>query len=317
MATCIYCLESKAADCFRKREHVLPESFGAFRDNLTLRDTVCDDCNKAFGDSVELHLARDTPDGLNRFLIGGKDPGEFKSLGRSSSLVSRATSGPLMGARVVHQAKEGVLGVKPLPQVALAKSDSGPWEKWFLLDQLPSSVEMQALVGEGYCHVHLCEVDDPEAALTALRERGFQCGPLWESRPAGWMSRERVETAGQLGVPFGRAITKVAFNYLAHEYGAGTALMAAFNTARRFARYGGGPDEVRIWDLLPPEPGPLPLGHLLSISWDPWERTADAVVSFHGSARYRIRLGANLLVVPTESRSHFFDLATMVARRVR
>src|SRR6266496_453632 len=104
-ATCIYCVESKPATAFTKAEHVLPQSFGRFKGNLTLRGVVCDDCNHFFGSTIELYLARDTPDGLNRYLIGGKDPEEFKSLGKNSSLVTRADSGPLKGALVAQRGR--------------------------------------------------------------------------------------------------------------------------------------------------------------------------------------------------------------------
>lgn len=38
---CIYCLEDKEAPFFQKAEHVLPQSFGKFEQNFTLRDMVC------------------------------------------------------------------------------------------------------------------------------------------------------------------------------------------------------------------------------------------------------------------------------------
>ncbi len=113
---------------------MLPQSFGRFKGNLMLRGVVCDDCNHLFGSTIELYLARDTPDGLNRYLIGGKDPEEFKSLGKNSSLVTRADSGPLKGALVAQRVVDGKLGAAPLQQVALGKTDGGPYDKWFTVD---------------------------------------------------------------------------------------------------------------------------------------------------------------------------------------
>jgi hypothetical protein len=52
MPICIYCVTDKPASAFTKVEHVLPQAFGRFRDNLTLKDTVCDDCNEFFGNPL-------------------------------------------------------------------------------------------------------------------------------------------------------------------------------------------------------------------------------------------------------------------------
>ncbi|TID72666.1 HNH endonuclease, partial [Legionella pneumophila] len=69
MAQCIYCKINKSN--FRKREHVLPQSFGRFHPtNFILNDRnkkrdnkVCDDCNDKFGKELELYLGRDSYEG--------------------------------------------------------------------------------------------------------------------------------------------------------------------------------------------------------------------------------------------------------------
>ena len=38
---CIYCLEDRPQSCFTKVEHVVPQSFGRFKNNLTLHEIVC------------------------------------------------------------------------------------------------------------------------------------------------------------------------------------------------------------------------------------------------------------------------------------
>jgi len=61
---CIYCLKEKNSNEFRKREHVIPQMFGRFKNNLILRGLVCDNCNQYFGDNLELALGRDTIEGI-------------------------------------------------------------------------------------------------------------------------------------------------------------------------------------------------------------------------------------------------------------
>jgi hypothetical protein len=238
MPTCIYCLESKPKTAFSKAEHVIPESFGGFRDNLTLHEVVCDDCNQFFGDDIELYLARDTPDGVNRYLLGGKDPKDFKSLGKSSSLVRRLTSGFLEGAFVAHRPGGGPREFVLLPQIGLGTSKAGPF-KWFTADHLPTREELHTLLSDGYRHA--CEIDDATPVLAELHARGASLSDTIETL-TGPPSEEKFRIEGQLGMKFGRAITKITLNYIAHEYGAATALMApvqrgpAIRPPRRRAR---------------------------------------------------------------------------------
>ena len=86
MIAYIYCLNNKLAHEFTKTEHVIPQSFGLYRDNLTLNNIVCDACNQFFGDHLERALARDTVEGLQRFDQSLKDKKDLKTFGRDSRL---------------------------------------------------------------------------------------------------------------------------------------------------------------------------------------------------------------------------------------
>src|SRR4051812_37658358 len=65
-AKCLYCDETKPLAAFN-REHVLPEAFGKYEDNLVLHHRVCADCNTHLGRELDLPLARDSKEGLDRF----------------------------------------------------------------------------------------------------------------------------------------------------------------------------------------------------------------------------------------------------------
>jgi hypothetical protein len=67
---------------------------------VTLQNTVCDDCNQSFGNTIDLYLARDTPDGFRRFVLGYRPPDEYKSLGKASTMTYRLTEGSWAGAFV-------------------------------------------------------------------------------------------------------------------------------------------------------------------------------------------------------------------------
>lgn len=44
-----------------------PQAFGRFADNLVLHQAVCVRCNSYFSKSLDLHLARRTSEGLERY----------------------------------------------------------------------------------------------------------------------------------------------------------------------------------------------------------------------------------------------------------
>ena len=135
---CIYCLEEKSAESFSKSEHVVPQSFGRFKHNLTLRNVICDDCNQYFGDNLEVELGRDTFEGEARFHHGVKDSHEYKSVGERSRLIRRFVEGPFKGAYfyVGHSNKVGKIVALPCPQIGFLKKD-GHYE-YFLLDNIPA-----------------------------------------------------------------------------------------------------------------------------------------------------------------------------------
>src|ERR1035441_8613116 len=65
--TCIYCRHTSAAPY--PAEHVIPRSFGGFRNGLTLH-CVCGECNQFFANHWELHFARETGESVVRYQHG-------------------------------------------------------------------------------------------------------------------------------------------------------------------------------------------------------------------------------------------------------
>ena len=84
---------ARPKDYYTRAEHVLPQSFGKFRQNMTLRNVVCDVCNQYFGDNLETYLGRDTFEGQLRFKHGVRNADEFKSVGLESRIGRLRTSG--------------------------------------------------------------------------------------------------------------------------------------------------------------------------------------------------------------------------------
>ncbi len=311
--TCIYCLSAKPSADFKKVEHVVPRSFGTFHNNLTLINVVCDVCNSHFGETLELYLARDTFDGLNRFRVGGKSASEYRSLGRASSMRGRIAEGPLAGVPIVQRADGDELKAEMLPQVAFGTSRDGPFEL-FDPDDLPDKDQLISLFSRGYCHLEFLNMEDEQAApvLQELQKRGAQTMKHSDERPSAWLGKFRTETKIPTDDRLIRVLAKVALNYLASQYGAEFARSPALNIIRRFIRYGTRPpwDELWIPDQEPIAFGlPSSLGHVVGVSRHPANHCLVGYVSFHLFARYRVLLAPAMPELPDQrfGRAHFFD----------
>jgi hypothetical protein len=162
--------------CFTKVEHVLPQSFGRFENNLTLHETVCDGCNKYFGDNLEIALGRDTYEGGLRFDYGLRQPSEFKSLGKKTRLTVRIHEGEFKGAYAYREYSEnqGRIIVKPVPQVGFRKAVDCEID-YYLLDDIPPK---QYFDQNGYDldqpgSIRIVPSTDVESITLVLLEKGF------------------------------------------------------------------------------------------------------------------------------------------------
>jgi len=317
MPVCIYCVTDKPVSAFTKTEHVLPQAFGRFRNSLTLKDTVCDECNEFFGKTIDLYLARDTPDGFNRFRLGYRAPEEYKSLGKASTMTHTVADGALAGAFVKQIPDDGELGAELLPQVGFGLSPTGPL-KWFLTSALPTKEQLRELFETGHRHMEFTAIQDKEAVLKDLTALGLQYEDT-KTPPVsqvGKMPNQRIEGRAIIAEKFGRALAKIGLNYLASQYSAHTALMAQFNTVRDCVR-----KEIALpvgsWASEAVLPSTWKRGHTLALTWD-----AEAVVvriAFHSWIVYRVLLakGGFIIKTPPQAKGHFYDLATMSVEPLR
>ncbi len=70
---CIYCTTDDATH-FGGVEHVIPQSFGTFGSNTPTLSCVCDRCNGYFGRSLDQNLARETLEGISRYIRSHHGP---------------------------------------------------------------------------------------------------------------------------------------------------------------------------------------------------------------------------------------------------
>jgi hypothetical protein len=315
MPRCIYCQQDRSADAFTKVEHVMPQSFGRFQHNFTLKNLVCDDCNHYFGNHLELFLGRDSYEGQLRFRHGLKEAEEFKGVGRKTRIVVRSTEGTFAGCYMLryYNAEKNDISVRPLPQVGFMLAPERAY-RYFLLDEIPTQAELD---GMGFDKVHpkpivALEVDPPElAARLAAKGIAFNYrGPLPQNPPLDTIGCEL--TARMDHVIF-RAMAKIAFNYLAYWEGGPFVQQQGLDRARRHIRRG----EIPNYELLrvdeepilgdEPTVGNRRLGHLTTIGWADDGVSVLSQVSLLNWMTYHICLAPELGGPPPPmTRGHFF-----------
>jgi hypothetical protein len=309
-------LERKPESDFN-REHVVPEAFGAFGNNLVL-DCVCTACNSFFGNTIDLKLARDSIAGLSRFWAGMKSAADYKSLGRNSTTTVRLQDGAIHGSMGHFGPNEGAGGLRvfAFPQVGFQQPPDGPI-KWFGLDAIPEKSELATFGIDSTKEfwIHIREISS-EHAVALLRDRGFDKAMPFETiEPPD----EVVETeaVGIVGRPETRAATKIAMNYLASVAGPGLLRMAQFDEVRDYARNDRGDSRVHTSEnpwRFEREGALLEKAHYLAVQTMPNGRII-AQVCLMMRLRYVVHLTSFgfLIGTPNVSSAHLFDVDARTA----
>lgn len=314
---CIYCREVKPASEYTKVEHVIPQSFGTFRENFTLLDLVCDECNQFFGDNLEVALARDTLEGHSRVDLGVRTPADFRHGGRRSRIRIKVAEGALKGAYVYrdYSPTEGAVTLHPVPQVGFRQTGSGDYA-YYPLDHPPTEQELDELDIDlqhpESIRAFSVEVEELSEWLAA-RGIPFQLrGNLAYSRETTSLLCEVESTIDQT---IKRATAKIAFNYLAYWEAGDFVRQASFDHIREFVRNGreapyplvNVSGEPILEDERPD--GERRVGHLVTLNWASDGVSLVAQISLCNWFRYSVSLSRNYDGQPRRiRRGHFFDL---------
>jgi hypothetical protein len=244
---CIYCKRGEPTATFVKREHVIWDAFGRFKDPLLLRDAVCDHCNQDFGDGLDRYMARDTIEGLYRYRFNVKPAAEYKSEGKRSKRTTFIAGGRWAGAIIWYRQMGDVLRPTPAPQIGFGKSKDGPFEHWFPADDLPTMEQKQELLKGGYQYAEFLGIagadpeDNTDAIMAVAAGMGLKVGTeLTITMPLGLQTWETlIEDRWTLDTQFWRCVAKCVFNYFAFAHGGSAALHPRFDALRDYIRHGG------------------------------------------------------------------------------
>lgn len=318
MRVCIYCLERKSDELF-DREHVIPEAFGKFEANLVL-DCVCTDCNGYFGSTLDLKLARDSIEGLDRHWSGMKPAAEFKSLGRRSTTRVRFPEGSIYGGEGYPAPNpDGPdLRVMAYPQLGFEQPDVA--RRWFRREEVPEKSTLDRfgfdLKKELFIHVREMSAEDARELLLSKGYHKLADFTVYDPPPD-----ETIETmmVGIIGEPEKRAATKIAMGYVAAMTSPALVRTTPFDDVRKFARHGLGSSRVHVsenpWAIARADGAPA-RGHYLAAATQP-SGLIVAQVSLFLRIRYVVHLMTGPLATstPIVSCAHFFDIDSRRAAR--
>lgn len=311
MIQCIYCSQTKDRREYNL-EHVIPKAFGHFAQNLTLRSTVCSECNQFFGDNLDVVLARDTYEGLSRYMNGIKSVSAFKNSGKR--LQVRTGSGPYAGQAALPVPDKGnkslVLQVRP--QVGFKIRGESRY-CWFHVDDMPSEPDLKS--GQ-------FDIDQPKSIVINSQANMEEVQEALQRRGIFFIRQDNVvdheegqavdcEVVTAIDKIVKRAVAKIAFNYVAYCGGSGLVNARNFDGARAYVRWGEDPaDEiVEVYQ----NPGTAdhresPNGQLVSACWIPESSAVISEICLMNHLVYVVYLARNLADEVNLRCVHFFDI---------
>jgi len=314
MPTCLYCRATKDSTLFN-REHVVPESFGRFRGNFVLKNVICRDCNDYFGRTLDLKLARETVEGLDRYKIGAKSPAQGTRFGLSDTLTARISDGGFHhGARVFWgpSSDQSRLVLLPFPQYGVS---DGRETTWFTADALP---RREGLSRHGFDLEREITVKpfgiDEDAARAQLGSLGYNTS-LERVGETTEGSEINIRLNGSIDRTLRRAVAKIAYNYLAFQYQR-IATMEQFTVLRRYVRYDEflGPEPVTLSNgplIAGTTPEKAPMAHVVAVENNGDQILGHVTLFFH--FRYLVVLAdGGFLIKPTMvNQGHIFNADTL------
>lgn len=335
MRMCIYCGFSGSTKF--PREHVIPYAFGSFRNALTL-GCVCRDCNRYFGNQLEMQFARESAESIARFRhrLRDTDSAERTRTVRATANVT----GPILGAKVrLHPDASVPSGIGNVfeTQVAFKNKEERDW-RWYTLSELTSEVVQTLTPGAGIKLLPILEAaaGDEEATVSKLREEEQKIRS--RLRELGFVgqtvqiSRDRVlprkdlitRVACDFTFDMSRCVAKIAFNYLAYVLGENAALLLReeLDTVRKYVRNGIVAEEPVVYCSRTPkfeqdaEKAPFVDGHVVSVGWDSTNENIGCFLSLFNTMSYRVMLSRNSKGVWFPPMAHSFDLQTGEVRSI-
>jgi len=314
------------------RDHVIPRSFGTFKNNLTLIETVCRSCNQDFGKELELFLSRNTLEGMLRYKYGVKAPEDFNFLNESRVILklkeNGAWKGSIMQLKYSNEQKEIV--VEPVNQVGFQKRDTREWDFFEVKDiKSEDDLQKQGYITKGERCLKVLfgpEFKEGKGIQRQLERKGIRVTiDNEEPLPFNYRGSEvKIEILGTIDKIIFRGVAKIAFNYLAYILGREFALNSNFKGIRNFIKHG----ETNGFSYVLIQKTPIlqnekrfgvkeTRGHLITLGWDGYRFGIISQVTLFNTIIYRVILCKRFSGLYREIASgHHFDIESREVSRL-
>ena len=313
MEICIYCRSELPAKV--PREHVIPQSFGAFTPDLTL-DCVCSVCNGYFGSKLEWPMLNQSIEGALRLQFGLK--GVVGGVGTKGVTPTVAEGDDWKGARTaIRTNKDGKRETELLPQVGARRDASEPFQWCLERDlsvefgrQFPKGSEFRIVGGRTFAEVERL-VQKLVAVCPTFLYGGTMKPPFNDDG-----GQIMLEVEYQMSRVVARCLCKIAFNYMALTCGETFAISREFDYMREFIRNDVGAETGRLFvkqkpiiaqEIITGQRGTE--GHVLTLEGRPSDRTLEVQLALFNSVPYKIPITREY-IGHHYVRGHHFDLET-------
>ncbi len=302
----------------------MPQAFGTFENNLTLKDIVCTDCNHYFSKTLELFFARDSIEAYDRIRLGLKPSNKVFEFPQDRLTFSLAAEGEWCGLRLRLRSEGAAAVVDLVPQVGLRKKGRPEWI--YLVEEelaeasspLPDDMARK----NGVKIIAPSEVVEKRlVSLLAKKGINFQkTGRIASPIKPGDI---QIYINTRIDPIIKRCVAKIAFNYMTCATGRDFALLEDFNVTRSYIRFGDAP----TYPIVVADDNPILAndfrtrrqteGHLITVNWTPDKRHVVGQVSFFNRVTYRVSLARNFSGLWHDIRSgHHFDLGSRRVSRL-
>jgi hypothetical protein len=318
---CVYCSPLQPASERYTDEHVIPEAFGKFKNNLVLNQGVCDGCNQFFANNLDLILGRGSVEAIRRLDFRIKPPDEADDILRNRISYTLSTGDQFDGLKVELGSEQGELVILLLPQVGFQRINGNGYvylterELADVSKPLPKDIDTKSQV---YLVYNTDEIEQRFEQLLRARNIKPQETTKVIDLPIQRGQEVTVAVKAKLDDMIFRTISKIAFNYLVKIQGIDFAVKSNFDPIRRYIRYG----EKTGYTIVDANRKPIleydqvryrqTNGHIITLSWSKDGRHLIGQVSLFNFVTYNVILARNYSGVLMPIRSgHLFSIETM------
>ncbi len=247
MKTCIYC---KIGFSKKSKEHVIQRGFGTFNSDTWTLDCVCPDCNNLFGRTLDIELTRDSLEGVSRYNLSNKKSSEsYKNKNIKFTFPNDFEIQELRNTLAFLDHQLGQLQVLPCAQIGFW-SEKEKQYKFFLDSELENiDFEKEGLSKKGMRLLAPSEEKHSELEGKAKKMFGYK------KKEDFFIDSSKINTSdkvvnfhieGRITPIIRRAITKIAFNFLAKCTSPEFVLQKGFDEVRNFILKGGEEPKIDI-----------------------------------------------------------------------